>query len=155
MSIALSVNIGPSNILRRLTLSFWCLSLISGAIGIYSVVHSIFPVFFLGVALHIFLHMCLLKELRAPSPTYHLELSDAGEMVLRILDVEHHEKYRVTQSQTVYLTQSTLSWPSLMILSLRLESSHVLRIIIMPDSISKIGFRRLAVAVQCMTASAI
>jgi hypothetical protein len=155
MSIAFSVSIGPSKILRRLTLSFWCLSLISGIIGIYFVVHPIFAVFSSGVALHIFLHMCLLKKLRASSSTYHLELSDAGEMVLRILDLEHHEKHRVTQSQIVYLTQSTLSWPSLMILSLRLESSHLLRIIIMPDSISKIGFRRLAVAVRCMTASAI
>jgi hypothetical protein len=74
--------------------------------------------------------------------TFSLDVSRDGDVLLRRLDALG----RVIESDSVKLRSPLILWSSLLLLSLQSESGKVTRLLILRDSVSGVGFRRLSLA---------
>ncbi|MFZ6800012.1 protein YgfX [Undibacterium sp. Di24W] len=146
MSIATSVVISPSRALN------WLLLLIVGCacVALLCVLYWYLPranllVASLGsVVAFLMLYFVIRAVLNALRQTirYGLNVDSNGDVILRRLDVSG----RVHESESVELRSPLILWRSVLLLSLQNESGKVKRLLILRDSVSDAGFRRLSLA---------
>jgi hypothetical protein len=146
MSIATSVVIAPSRALR------WLLLLIVGCacVAWLCVLYWYLPranllVASLGSVVAFLVLYVVIRTVRYAlrQTIWHgVDVSSHGDVILRRLD----ESGRVLESESVKLRSPLILWSSLLLLSLQNESGKVKRLLILRDSVSAAGFRRLSLA---------
>jgi len=146
MSIAISVVIGPSKVMRRLLLFIMCCT----SLAWFCVLYWYLPranliVAGVGLAIAFLVLYVVLRALRytlRQPMAFGLDVSSIGDVLLRRLDASG----RVLESDSVKLRSPLILWSSLLLLSLQNESGSVTRLLILRDSVSGEGFRRLNLA---------
>lgn len=146
MSIATSVLIRPSKIMRRLLLFIVgcsCLAWICVLSWFLLPTNLALAGVCLLITLLVF-YVLSRKTIRSALQTtdIQLDVTGSGDVLLRKLDASG----RVFESYAVKLRSPLILWSSLQILSLQNESGAMMRLLILRDSVSVDGFRRLSLA---------
>nr|WP_314863492.1 protein YgfX [uncultured Undibacterium sp.] len=147
MSIAISVVIGPSKVMRWLLLFIVsCTSVAWLCVLYWYLPRANLIVAGVGLAIAFLVLYVVLRALRytlRQPMAFGLDVSNIGDVLLRRLDASG----RVLESDSVKLRSPLILWSSLLLLlSLQNESGSVTRLLILRDSVSGEGFRRLSLA---------
>nr|WP_315475623.1 hypothetical protein [uncultured Undibacterium sp.] len=148
MSIAISVVIGPSKVMRWLLLFIVSCTSVAWLCVLYWYLPSAnLIVAGVGLAIAFLVLYVVLRALRytlRQPMAFGLDVSNIGDVLLRRLDASG----RVLESDSVKLRSPLILWSSLLLLllSLQNESGSVTRLLILRDSVSGEGFRRLSLA---------
>lgn len=137
MSIAVSVFVHPSRLLRRLQGGF-CLSLalVAGAAPCWQA--APLPAAALAAAA-----LAALWGAIRPAKPAHIDISGVGRIRLTV--------YR-KQGLEVRLLPGSTFWPQLMLLRLQPEQGRTRWLLVLPDSVAAPQFRRLALALRALAA---
>jgi hypothetical protein len=148
MSIATSVLIRPSRMMRWLLLFIVsCTSVAWLCVLYWYLPRANLLVASVGLVVAFMALYVVLRALRYAlrrSITFNLDVNSNGDVLLRRLDASG----RVIESDFVKLRSPLILWSSLLLLSLQSESGSVTRLLILRDSVSGAGFRRLSLAFQ-------
>lgn len=141
MSIAVSATVLPSRILAGMLV--FIAALANGAIcySALSVDGSkiiIFVFIFINSLLSLYMLFRYFKRRQA----IRLDISDAGEIILRILALNPSN----VDSVNVKLTEKSTLWPHLLLLSLSSDDGQIYILAILHDSVEANTFRKLSIA---------
>lgn len=143
MTIAVSVYVRPSRILARMVVFFICLNNV--------VLWSVFYSFGLGKLLFLILaFICatgsvfLILQFFHRQKIVNLDISDSGELILRIFQSE----LSIFEPQKVTLTKSSTLWQKILFLHLRAEDGTPYLLVILRDSVDRDAFRTLLVVTR-------
>lgn len=145
MSIAFTTNIAPSRILRRISLGFFAIASFSLMYVVLFVDGSLaLPV--LGVVFLMTLgNAWLLHRFWRAQLVYQLQVSEAGDLVLRRLGVS----FEIIDTWQVELKAAALCSSFLTIFCLReIESNKERRLLVCVDSLSGDAYRQLGIALR-------
>jgi hypothetical protein len=146
MSIVTSVVIGPSRVMRWLLLFVVSCTSVAWLCMLYQYLPrtGLLVAGLGGVAAFLVPYVvlrALLYTLRQ-SMSFRLDVSGIGDVLLRRLDASG----RVIESDAVKIRSPLILWSSILLLTLQNESGGVTRLLILRDSVSGAGFRRLSLA---------
>lgn len=158
MSIAISVVVKPSRLLRILTFGMssvlLAIGLLSGlglignltdAVRATVAISSFFPAFF-G-----FYHIVRNRKV------LHIDITSLGQIRLREIDVgiscQTQKRPHVNGlGRMVQLSQDSTIWPQLLLLRFQADTGETVVMPILPDCVSRDGFRALSVACRWIAA---
>lgn len=158
MSIAISVVVKPSRLLRILTFGISSILLVislvsglglignlTGAVRATIVISSFFPAFF-G-----FYHTVRNRKV------LHIDITSLGQIRLREIDAkiscQTQKRPHVNSLGTVVrLSRDSTIWPQLLLLRFKADTGETVVAPILPDCVSRDGFRALSVACRWIAA---
>lgn len=144
MSIAFSVNIVPSRILRRLSFGIYLLSVLSLVYA--SLILDILarPITLTVVAAICLVNALLLNRFWSRQASFQLLMSDTGDLILRQLN----SRLDVFESWQVKLHSATVFSTCLILICLRDSDGKDRRLIVFSDSIASSAHRQLCVSLR-------
>lgn len=155
MSIAVSVAVRPSRMLRRATALMSALLLASGFLLVGSVVGDL-PAWQRAVAaaLSFFPAFFGFYHIARNQKVLHIDISSIGQIRLRE-DLKTcgavQEECPTAKGKLVRLSRQSTIWPGLLLLCLQDDVGESV-VTILPDSVSRDGFRALSVACRWIAA---
>ena len=143
MSIAVSATVLPSRILACMLAFMFAIANAAIAYGEYCAeVNKIYLLIIVVMSSSLSL-FAILKYYRRQQAV-RLDISDSGDIILRVLGVNSSH----FDSLNVKLSERSTLWPQLMLLSLCAVDGQTVMVPILPDSVDKVTFRKLSVALN-------